>query len=443
LLGWQELFPTRAALGLALFVCVVAPSALIWLEMDANPQFSPVDETAHYDYVNRIAKGELPRQGQHLMYSTLRELACRKTSYVPLRSPPCGTTPLRYEQFSATYQYEAQQPPTYYVLTLPLRWTGQHVLGIEDEVRATRAANIVWVSAGMLLLWAAGSVMGIALLPLASALLLVVCGPNLVYHAATVTNDITAIPAAGLVALVAALAYRRDGPRVPIALFAAGFVAAALKITNIFPVVALSALFAVGAVTRREVHQTWLVTARRWLHDGGALLAGGIVASTLWAIVHRSRSLIDLTEEPTFDSLRQVPRTVGLVVREAAELFTPLGEGALSDSLSRNAQVPFYHVLTFLLIGAALSGLFVSHRRWSHALGLILVPLLYIGGLVLGLGLMINYDIDPGLSGRYALSMAPLLALVLAASIEGRWAPRILALFSATYFLTMLVVLAG
>jgi hypothetical protein len=278
---------------------------------------------------------------------------------------------------------------------------------------------------------------------LAASLLLVVCGPNLIYHAATVTNDITAIPAAGLVALVAALAYRRDGPRVPIALFAAGFVAAALKITNLFPVVAVSALFAVGAVTGRESHQTWLATARRWLHDGGALLAGGIVASTLWAIVHRSRSLIDLTEEPTFESLRRFPRTVAMVVREATGLFTPLGEGALSDSLSRSAQLPFYHVLSFLLIGAALAGLFVSHRRWPHALGLILVPLLYVGGVVLGLGLMINYDIDPGLSGRYALSVAPLLALVLAASIEGRRALWALMLFSATYFLTMLVVLAG
>jgi hypothetical protein len=411
--------------------------------MNANPQFSPVDETAHYDYVNRIADGELPRQGQHLTYSTLRELACRKTSFIPLRSPPCGTDPLRYEQFSATYQYEAQQPPTYYVLTLPLRWTGQHVLGIEDEVRATRAANIVWVSFGFLLLWAAGSLMGIAALPLAASLLLVVCGPNLIYHAATVTNDITAIPAAGLVALVAALAYRRDGPRVPIALFAAGFLAAALKITNLFPVVALSALFAVGAVTKREPNQTWVATARRWLHDGGALLAGGIVASTVWGLVHRSRSLIDLTEEPTFDSLRKLPRTFGMVVREASGLFTPLGEGALSDSLSRNSQVAFYHVLSFLLIGAALAGLFVSRRRWPHALGLILVPLLYVGGVVLGLGLMINYDIDPGLSGRYALSAAPLLALVLAASIEGRRALWAVTLFSATYFLTMLVALAG
>ena len=39
-----------------------------------------------------------------------------------------------------------------------------------------------------------------------------------------------------------------------------------------------------------------------------------------------------------------------------------------------------------------------------------------------GLGLLINYDIDPGLGGRYALSMAPLLIVVLAASVEGKWA---------------------
>jgi hypothetical protein len=173
------------------------------------------------------------------------------------------------------------------------------------------------------------------------------------------------------------------------------------------------------------------------------LFGGGVAVAVLWAIIHRSRSLIDLTEEPTFDVLRTVPRTVGLVVDEAAELFRPLGTGALSDSLSNHAQAPFYEVLSFLVIGAALSGLFVSRRRWQHALGLISVPLLYVGGLIFGLGLMINYDIDPGLSGRYGLSMGPVLVLVLAATLDGKWSQRCLVLFSGAYFLTMFVVLVS
>ena len=92
-----------------------------------------------------------------------------------------------------------------------------------------------------------------------------------------------------------------------------------------------------------------------------------------------------------------------------------------------------------MIIAAGLSGLFVTPRRWPHALGLIAVPALYIGGVVFGLGLMINYDIDPGLGGRYALSLAPLLILVLAASVQGKWAQAALAAFSGSFLVVTFV----
>ena len=65
-----------------------------------------------------MRRGEIPRQGEHLLDSTLRDLACRQTALLAAGHPPCDTKVLRYEQFSATWQHEAQQPPTYYALTL-------------------------------------------------------------------------------------------------------------------------------------------------------------------------------------------------------------------------------------------------------------------------------------------------------------------------------------
>jgi hypothetical protein len=428
---------------LALFVCVVAPTTLVWIQIVDNPKFSPVDETAHFDYVDRVAAGEVPRQGERLLQSSLRELACRKTSVVDLKSPPCGTTPLRYEQFTATYQHEAQQPPPYYAITLPLRWLAQNVVGIDDKLRATRATSIVWLVVGLLLVWTAGRVMAVDPLPLGASMLLLVVGPNVVYHTATVSNDVTAVPAAGLVALVAALAYRRDGPHVPIALAGAGFAAAALKTTNLFPVLAISGAFAVAALADCRPAGPWSDVARRWMRTGGGLAIGGLTAAALWAVIHRTRALIDLKEDPTFEVLRAAPRTFHLVVREAAELLQPLGRGALSDTLSHAAQVPFFWGSSFLLIAAGMAGLFVSPRRWPHVLGLIAVPLLYVGGVVFGVGLMITYDIDPALSGRYGLAMAPLLVLVLAASLIGRWAQRLVAAFAACSFLTILITMIG
>ena len=250
-----------------------------------------------------------------------------------------------------------------------------------------------------------------------------------------------------MVALAAALAYRGDLARMPLVLFSAGFLAAALKTTNLFPVAAISVLFCVGAIAGRERSERWDATMRKWVRDGGALLAGGLLAAAAWALIHRSLSLIELKDEPTFEVLRTSPRTLGLVLDEAVELMRPitsLNAGFFNISpqtLDQNAQAPFYAILTFLLIGAGLAGLFTAPRRWPHALGLICVPMLYVGGVIFGLGVMLNYDIDPALSGRYALSMAPLLLLVLAALLTGRWAQRTVALFAGAFFLTTFTVM--
>jgi hypothetical protein len=186
---------------------------------------------------------------------------------------------------------------------------------------------------------------------------------------------------------------------------------------------------------------------RRWAGDGGALLLGCAVVVVVWTVVYRSRSLIELTDEPTLQVLRGTPRTLGLPIREASEMLRPLthlagGFTSLSpDTLDQNVQAPFYALLGFLLVGGALAGLFVSPRRWHHTLGLVSVPALYFGGVAFGIALMRTYDADPGLSGRYGLSMAPLLMLAMAASLTGRWAQRALALFAAAFFCTMLTVM--
>jgi hypothetical protein len=441
--AWRRtLFPTRGALAIALLVCVVAPTTLVGLQIDAYPKFSPIDEAAHFDYVDRVAKGEVPRQGQHLLKSTLREMACRKNVLETAKVPSCMARELRYQQFPAgAYQYEAQQPPTYYALAVPMRWVAQNVFRIRERVDATRATNIVWLVAGLLLAWAAGRVMGIDPVPLGAALLLLAAAPTVVFFSGTVSNDATAIPAAGLVALVAALAYRRKGRRLPTALFSAGFFAAALKTTNLLPVLAVSTLFAVAAIERRASAERWETTLRRWLPRGGALLLGGAIAAGIWVIVHRSRSLIDLKDEPTFGFLRDAPHNLGVVLREATTLFQPLtGDLAVtltsSGTLGHDVQQAIYGALGFLLIAAGLAGMFVAPRGWPHVLGLISVPLLYVGGVILGVGLVITYGIDPGLSGRYGLSLAPLLVLTLAASIVGRWPTRAVAIFALTLSVT-------
>jgi len=437
-------------LALPLLVCVVAPAVLVTMQIESNSRFSPIDEPAHFDYMERVSRGEIPRQGDHALASSLRLIACRKPAFGAFTTPSCSANVLKPGQFAPTYryQYEAHQPPTYYALTVPMRWVIERAFGVSDGLRATRLANIAWLVAGLLLLWTAGTIVGIRALPLAASLLLLASSHGVVYGTAVVSNDVTSVPAAGLVALVAAVAYVRDGPRMPIALFAAGFLVAACKLSNLFSVIAVSSLFAVGAIAGRRTAERWTTTSRRWLDHGGALLLGGLLSAASWTIVHRALSRVDLKEDPGFDALRRTHRTFGLVLREAVGLLQPLdpvsgwGFAVLSPhTLGRPAQVPLAALLTFLLIAAGLAGLFVSVRWWPHVLGLIAVVVLYVGGVVLGVGLMSTYDIDPALAGRHGLSVAPLLILVLAAAVVGRWPQRLLALFALASFLTTLIVM--
>jgi hypothetical protein len=430
-----------------LFVCVAAPVILVGLQIHANKELSPVDEGAHLDYVDRVADGEIPRQGQRLRHSTLRTIACRRVAIAGFKTPPCRQAVLRHAEFpGGGYQYEAQQPPTYYAITVPLRWVMQNVVRIRDHVDATRAASAIWLTVGLLLLWCAGRLMDVSPAALgAGLLLLVTAGPIIFYHA-TVSNDATAITSAGVITFAAATAHRHRRSAMPIWLFAAGFFAAACKSTNVLPAAAISALFAVAAVRGRGSGEPWTAAARRWMGEGGALLAGGVCATVAWVLTHRALSLIDLKEEPTFATARRLPHGFDVIVREAVNLLHPASEDlavalAAPSTLNRPVQEALGGVLSYLLMGGALAGLFVSRRRWSHVLGLIAVPTLYLGGVALGVAIVRTYRMPPGLGGRYGMSMAPLLALVLAASLDRGWPVKVVGLFGAVAFVTTLGVM--
>ena len=438
----HALFPTRWALAAAVFVCVIAPASLVSLQIHALPRFSPIDEPAHFDYVERAARAELPRQGERLLPTTLREVACDGL-YFGAKLPPCAAPTLRPEDVPGRgSQYEAQQAPAYYVLTVPLRWLTRHVVGIDDRLAATRAANVFWLVAGLLLAWAAGRVMGIEPAPLTAALLLLACAPTVVYESAIVSNDAAALAAGASVGLVAALAYRSGRTSWWAALFATGFAAAALKQSNDLVVVAIAAAFAVAAVRERADAERWTTTLRRWLPRGGALLLGAAVATVAWNVVHRSRALIDLHDEPAYAMLRASPHGFGVILRQATPLLDPLTAGYVSpETLGRDVEQVTSAVVRWLVIGAALAGLFVSPRRWPHVLGLIAVPTLFLGGVALGLSLSLTYGMNPVLQPRHTLSLGPVLAIVLAAAVAGRWPTRVLAGCAAFVFGTTLVAL--
>ena len=160
-----------------------------------------------------------------------------------------------------------------------------------------------------------------------------------------------------------------------------------------------------------------------------------------WIIVFHSRALINPRDLPTFAVLRTGSFGWGSAVGEGASLLAPLtgsfvafrSNAAVAPPeglLSQNLQLVMSNLLQYLVLAGGLAWLFVQPRRWNHWLGVVALPVLYVGGVALGASVYLTYDANPGVSGRYGLSVAPVLVLGLIGSLQGRWAARLLAIFA-------------
>lgn len=436
------IFPNLRAGAIAVAVCVIAPCVLLGLQIGSNSEFSPFDEAAHLDYVERVSRGELPRQGEKMLESTMREISCNGYQELDVSHlPDCDTPGGRWPEEMKWNQHEAQQPPTYYVATAPLRWASHNVLGVRGDLQATRVTSIAWTIIGLILLWFAGRLMAIPPLVLGGVLLVLVSSPWLVYLNATVSNDVTALPAAGLVALVGALVYRWPGRVHPGWLLAAGFLASALKTTNIFATAAVAGLLLIWEL-RKGGRKGRTAAVRAWAGTGGLLLIGGVAATLIWTGIHNTTALIDVRDDPALDGLRQGPRDLGTVLASLSALLWPLvGDPAAAvvrhlspDILGAPVLRPLHALLAAAPIAVGLSALFVSPRRWPNVLGLLSMGLLVIGALVMAVGFIILYDQDPDPSPRYGISLAPMFALALGAAVVGRWGRGAVVAFAAVLF---------
>jgi hypothetical protein len=355
---------------------------------------------------------------------------------------------LRAAEFSGgDYSYEAQQPPVYYAATVPLRFVAVDVFGLGD-VEATRSTGIVWLSAGLFVMWMAGRVAGIGTRAVGAAVLLLGSAPLVVYQAASISNNAAAVFAGSSVLLLAALAWRHPGRWVVPVLAAGGFVAVAIDQSNGFAVVVASVVLGLLSAGRGDASapgaigaiRTWL---RAWWPAGGALLLGGLASALAWLAVSRELAIVNPRLFQAFGALRTAPRGIGLILREAVFMLGPVTDSyhvyrPTPSSAAVNLEPVITQVLRTLLLAGALSALFVRRRLWYHWMGLSSVAVLYFGGVVLGVGLWLSYDIDPSVTGRYGMSLAPMLALGLVAGIRGRTVLRALWVVALAVFATTL-----
>lgn len=435
-------FPGYRAVLLAFFVCIIAPTALITVHIHENPLFSPQDEAAHYDYVNRIAMGQFPRLGQFLLPSTLRAVSCRGSALYGAVAPPCDSKVFKPADYSGGgYQYEAQQPPTYYAVTVVLRWIPLHLLHL-SELTATRLTGILWLIGGLLLLWMTGSILGLTPSTIGMGILILTSAPVAIYESSIVTNGAAAIFCGSLIAFLGALAWKYRIRRAPLLLGVGAFLVATVQQTDFLPVVAVAALFGLLAITDRPTRARVALSRHghrrlnmKWMWASLSLLFGGGIAVVSWLIIYRKLSLINPKILPSFGALRGSPVGLSLIANEALTLLAPLTDAYSpfrssaaatppESFTSQNLQPIFATAITYLVVAGSAAALFVRRRQWSHWLGLVSMPVLFLGGIVLGVGIWRTYAANPGLDGRYGLSVAPLLILALVGSVRSLW-PRI------------------
>lgn len=402
-------------------VCVITPLVLVGSIVQRYSTFSPIDEAAHFDYVQRLPGSGIPIMGDTMLQSSLDIVACRGSDLPGLVLPKCGTDEVKPEAFPGQgLQYEAQQPPLYYLTAAPLAWVGSEVLGL-GELGATRAVGVLWLVAAMLLLYFTGELLKVRRGVLLACMFAFVSAPVVTYHTAIVSNDSTVLFYATLMAFIAALTHVHQKPYLWAA-FVAALLAGFTKTTIVTAIFATGGLLmmAVLPMPLHELKAFWK-TAKWKIYGrtGFAMVAGGFISAIGWNYFSRSRATIPGDIFPTFDVLRGAPVGVVSIMREAVVVLGPLTDSYTPFGVWNGDVYQLLSTLTkSVLIGAGLAGAFVAGRSWWRLAGPLALTAQYFGAVALGIGIWRSYDMTPGLVGRYGLVMVPALILVLVAGIQ-------------------------
>jgi hypothetical protein len=259
----------RQRLLLAVIAAVGLLRGMWWVVV--TPIWSPIDEQAHYDFVEAMGRLEAPPiVGEDRVHREVLELA-KRSSTSPWQSVPVPADPSRLEWHAYAQSYEAAQPPLYYAAMAPV-WKAASWMRTLGTVYVLRVASLVLSLLLVPLLWLLGRELfpdrpeiGVG----AAAVAVVLSGVN--GNFAIVANDgaMTVLCAATTLA-VARLIQRGFTSRrvVMLGLLVALAVLTKLTALSIVGIVAIGALLAARRhrVSRREL-------ARHGAVAGGAAAA--------------------------------------------------------------------------------------------------------------------------------------------------------------------------
>ena len=424
---------------LPLLFCVVLPTAVVGNVIQRHSQFSPIDEGAHFDYVERLYSHGIPVLGDRLLPSTLREIACRGTALPGIVTPPCDSPTFTAKDFPGEgFQYEAQQPPLYYAVAAPIAKVVEKVVGL-GPVGSARITGLLLLIAGLLLSWHVAMMMKISRLTSLAGIAVMGLSPAVVYYSAMVTNDSAGILCGALVCYVAALTHTKQRAHVKHAV-AVGVVCALTKGFTVVPAVIFGVVFLLVSLhhsgglsalkSKQSLKQWWnSASAKTYARTGIALIISSVIVTAIWTTYVGMKASISPPTLPTFAVLRTDSTTLWSLLQQGTNMFIPL-TGKFNPFTQWNYEAFKFHnsVAIFAVIAGCSAGIFVAKRQWWSVLGPLVLAGMYAGGLVEIAGFWRVYDLITPTEPRFALPMVPVLVLILCAGIQRATAQKVFAL---------------
>jgi hypothetical protein len=148
-----------------------------------------------------------------------------------------------------------------------------------------------------------------------------------------------------------------------------------------------------------------------------------------WVVYFNATATIAPETLPTFDVMRAPGFQFTTILNQAMTFFAPFTDSYQPFQFWNTSVFDILHQISrYTLVAGCAAGVFVTSRKWWSAIGPLVLAGLYAGGVVIGIGIWRTYDINPGVSARYALPMVPVLVLILCAGIQRATAQKVFAL---------------
>lgn len=411
--------PRAHVLVLVAIVAVGLVRGLFWSSVTLV--FNPIDEHAHFAYVESMARHlRPPVVGRDHLSREALELA-KRTRTAEWRSAPIAPSPSDERWGLVRESYEGVQGPAYYALmAIPYRLA--HPFGVLTSLYAVRAATVILA----LLAVPIAYLLARELFPrrpqawlAAPGLLVLLQGFN--GNLASITNDALVVPLAGAILLAVATA-RRTGLTFRNAILTGGLVG--LGLTAKSNMVGIALVVAVAAAGIALVRRERLLTLFRWALAAGATAVAVTLPWLAWNLAkYGALSATEEVDKITGPLQPHFPLTLGgLRLHFVSASIGYWDFQVVADTLGRYMWTVSVAAL-LLLVGGIGVALWRRHSGEAAALAWLGSPLF----VTLALMLVVIYGLFDGKSsvvGRHlypALVASVVLIAAAAFIVAGRW----------------------